>query len=123
MKKLLLSSFAVLSLIACQNRSGSESSSYQPTAQQHNVQGETISDYEEAKSTLDELLMQGERLKKGEISKEKHDALTYPLGQKFRSLRAGLSESDREKLKEYSHKRFDEVYPAEERIDVTNENI
>lgn len=120
MKKIILLASVLALFSGCQNSEKLDTESGHAAVLQQEPVAETLSDYEKAQMTLDELLLQGERLKKGEISQERHDALTYPLGQQFRKLRASLSQKEREDLKEYSDKRYDEVYPEEERIVVKN---
>lgn len=120
MKKFLLISSILLSLTACKDTDPQEKKANEPIAEKQEIQVESLSDYEEAKATFDELFLHAERLKKGEISKEKHDAISYPIGQKLDSQKATLSEEDRQKLKEYGDKRYDEIYPEEDRIVKSN---
>lgn len=114
MKKLLLISSLLLTVAGCKDTPVQENSN-DSVAQQQEIQAETLSDYEAAKATLDELFLHAERLKKGEISKEKHAAISYPIGQKFKFQKAALNEEDRQKLKEYGLERFDDLYPEEDR--------
>ncbi|GHA26380.1 hypothetical protein GCM10007103_04680 [Salinimicrobium marinum] len=86
-----------------------------PTIQKQEGQSESLSDYEKVKATLDELFLYKVQLKNEEISEEKHAALTYPIGQKLTFHKEALNEEDRQKLKEYGFKRYEEVYPEEER--------
>lgn len=119
MKKILFISSIFLSLTACNDKNAQPDLPDQPVVLQQVAQEKSLSDYEQAKATLDELFLHAERLKKGEISKERHDAISYPIGQKFRSQRAALNEEDRQKLSDYGLERFDEVYPEEDRKVVT----
>ena len=120
MKKLLLISAILLSVTACKEQSAQENISREPVSQKQELTAESLSDYDKAKATLDELFLHAKRLKNGKISKEKHDVVSYPIGQKFMAQRAALNEEDKKKLSEYGLRRFDEVYPEEDRV-VVNE--
>ena len=110
MKKIFLIS-VILSVLACKDSNPQEN----PVYQKQEVQSASLSEYEEAKATLDELFLYAEQLKDEKISEERHASLSYPIGQKLVFQKENLNEEDRQKLKEYGLKRYEEVYPEEER--------
>lgn len=111
MRKFLQLSIVALTLIACQE----DQREKQPLIDEVK-EIQQVSDLEAAKATLDEMFFYAEQLKNGEISADKHAALSYPVGQKFREQKANLSEEERAELSEYGHKKYDRVFPEGDRI-------
>ena len=64
-----------------------------------------------AKATLEEMLVNVERMEKNEISEDRFNSVSVPLAKRLDSLNLKFDENEKLKFRNYSNGRFHKEYP------------
>ena len=65
----------------------------------------------DAKSTVDEIFVESQKLSKNEMTQTDYDKVALPLYKKLDSLKLILNSDEKQQLENYAEQRFDETFP------------